>query len=234
MDETTNLSALSNSPAVGNAPTLGVTVVGQGEVTGAPGEIVTVDFRITNTGNTTDDYALTASDSEGWELQDLPGWIRLDPNSSAVYGALVKISSAASDGDVDSLTVTATSLASSAVSGNGVETIRVEGSSDAPDPGESSGAVQGYALRVTGHHPFHDRLDLSLELPAGAETFVGVYSAEGRRVREIVGGTPLTAGRHALAWDGRDARGNPVPSGTFFLLVRTPEWSERRNVVVVR
>ena len=234
MDETTNLSALSNSPAVANTPSLGVTVVGQGEVEGSPGEVVIVDFRITNTGNTTDDYALTATDTEGWELQDFPGWIRLEPSTSAIYGAHVKISSAASNGDVDSVTVTAISMASSTVSGSGVETILVQGATDVPGNPELSETVGAYALRLSGRHPFRDRLDLTLELPASAETFVGVYSAEGRRVRELLSGEALDAGRHPLVWDGRDARGNPVPSGTFFLLVRTPEWSQRRSVVIVR
>lgn len=230
MDETTNLSALSNAPAVANTPTLGVTVAGQGEVSGAGGEVVTVDFLLTNTGNTVDDFAITASDTEGWELLDLPGWVRLDPGTSTVYSLRVGIASGAGDGDVDSVTVLATSLASALVTGSDVELVRAEGSADVSLP---VATVEAYGLRLTGAHPMGDRLTLALDLPERMPAVVAVYSVEGRRVRGLADGT-FPAGRHPLLWDGTDDLGAPVASGTYFLLARTPAWSERRNVVLVR
>ncbi|MCA9759494.1 MAG: S8 family serine peptidase, partial [Candidatus Eisenbacteria bacterium] len=243
MDETTNRSAISNAASVGNTPTLGVVVIGQGEVEGSPGETVTVDFRIGNTGNIADDYAITAMDTEGYELLDLPDLVRLAPGASALYGAQVKIATNANDGDVDSLTVIATSLASAGTVGMGTETILVSGGtsdvSPGPDgtggPGGGADAVaaDAYALRLSGANPFRDRLDLLLELPKETMSSVVVYASDGRKVREVVHET-LAAGQHALVWDGKDERGYAVASGTYFLLVRTAEWGERRRVVMVR
>ncbi|MCA9759745.1 MAG: hypothetical protein KDA27_28365, partial [Candidatus Eisenbacteria bacterium] len=199
-----------------------------------------------NTGNIADDYAITATDTEGYELLDLPDLVRLAPGASALYGAQMKIASSADDGDVDSLTVIATSLASAGTVGMGTETILVSGGTSdvGPGPDEPGGAggpgggadvvaADAYALRLSGAHPFRDRLDLLLELPKETMSSVVVYATDGRKVRDVVHET-LAAGRHALDWDGKDERGYAVASGTYFLLVRTAEWGERRRVVVVR
>jgi flagellar hook assembly protein FlgD len=45
---------------------------------------------------------------------------------------------------------------------------------------------------------------------------VVVFDALGRRVRTLVDG-PLAAGRHEIAWDGRDGRGVDAPAGVYLV-----------------
>ena len=231
LDETTNVSALSNSPAVANMPTLGVTVVGQGEEAGEPSEIVTVDFRVTNTGNIADQYSITATDTRAYEFLDLPGLVSLDPATSSIYALRVRISPGAVDAEIDTVTVTATSLSSGVVTGSGAERIVVDGSASDVNPG--SEAVIASALRMTGRHPFSDRLDLAVDLAARGRAQVAIYDTQGRRVRSLLD-QELPAGSHSLQWDATDDQGREVPSGTFFLLARATAWSERRAIVFVR
>lgn len=60
-----------------------------------------------------------------------------------------------------------------------------------------------------------------------------VFDVVGREVATVVSG-PMTAGRHALRWDGTDASGRRVAPGVYRYRLRTPSFSESRTLVVVR
>jgi hypothetical protein len=76
-------------------------------------------------------------------------------------------------------------------------------------------------------NPGCGRAQIAFALPVPGWVGLSIYDALGRRVRELDAGC-LPAGRHALAWDGRDARGAPVASGTYFGCLRAG--TERRRV----
>jgi photosystem II stability/assembly factor-like uncharacterized protein len=80
--------------------------------------------------------------------------------------------------------------------------------------------VRGLALAVTGANPFRDQTRVALDLSSPARVRVAVFDALGRHVCDLAHG-PLAAGRHALAWDGRDARGAAAPSGVYYVRALT-------------
>jgi len=57
-------------------------------------------------------------------------------------------------------------------------------------------------------------------LPATQPVQVAVYDLRGHRVRVLLDGT-LPAGSHELGWDGRDAGGGTLASGTYFLRLQS-------------
>ncbi len=65
-------------------------------------------------------------------------------------------------------------------------------------------------------NPFRGGTTLVLALPAPATAGVQVFDAAGRLVRALVSSRPLEAGRHEIAWDGRDEAGHRVGSGVYF------------------
>ena len=75
-------------------------------------------------------------------------------------------------------------------------------------PGSSS-------LRVAPN-PTRGASTLQFSLPQAADVEAAVYDVTGRKIRTI-GTGHYTAGRHTLAWDGRDAEGRPVASGVYFV-----------------
>ncbi len=56
---------------------------------------------------------------------------------------------------------------------------------------------------------------ISFSLPRAATTSAGVYATDGRLLRTLWRGEPLTAGSHQRSWDGLDDSGQPVPSGEY-------------------
>lgn len=88
-------------------------------------------------------------------------------------------------------------------------------------------------------NPFEHSTTISLSPDAeaaaqSAETVaVGIYSADGRLVKELAGNE---AGGHAgsFIWDGTDTDGNRAASGVYFACARTPSGVIRTKVVLMR
>jgi photosystem II stability/assembly factor-like uncharacterized protein len=69
----------------------------------------------------------------------------------------------------------------------------------APRPNPSRGATQ-----------------LTLEVSSATTLQIDVYDAQGRRVRALANGV-FEAGRHPIAWDGRDTAGRAAGAGIYFV-----------------
>jgi hypothetical protein len=82
------------------------------------------------------------------------------------------------------------------------------------DPGPVPRLAPGLITVVP--NPTRGGAELTFELAAGARARIGVYTAGGRLVR-LVGERWLAAGRHRLAWDGRDRTGSPVAAGIYLV-----------------
>ena len=64
-------------------------------------------------------------------------------------------------------------------------------------------------------NPFNPSTQVLLELPAAVpHARLEIFDLAGRRLRTLVDG-PLPAGHQNIVWDGRDARGRALASGTF-------------------
>jgi len=74
------------------------------------------------------------------------------------------------------------------------------------------------ALRVLGPNPFRSTVAFRLGMREAGPARVSVHDASGRLVRTLASGT-LTAGTHALSWDGRSDAGGALPAGLYFVLV---------------
>jgi len=88
-------------------------------------------------------------------------------------------------------------------------------------------------LAVTGGNPFRDVTQLTLALNASTAVSITIYDALGRRVRGLARRT-FEAGRHALEWDGTDARGRAAAPGVYLVRATADGWRVTRRIVRVR
>jgi len=72
-----------------------------------------------------------------------------------------------------------------------------------------------------------------LELDAAGAVRVDLLDVSGRRLRTLLRGSQ-PAGRHSLAWDGRGAGGERLPSGVYFVRLTGAGADETRRVQLVR
>lgn len=94
-----------------------------------------------------------------------------------------------------------------------------------------SPAAHGLALGRVSPNPFVTEATLQLSLPQAGHVDLGIYDISGRRLRTLASAR-LSAGTHALVWDGRDDRGNPAPSGVYF--ARLQACGEERKAKLIR
>jgi|GEM_PF-5228406 len=103
--------------------------------------------------------------------------------------------------------------------------------SPVPDPfGPGPGIVLGNAFP----NPLSMATTLSFSLGQSRAVDVEIIDVAGRRVRRLLAGQELSAGEHALSWDGRDAAGRPVVAGTYLYRVSTRQGSATGKLIVTR
>jgi hypothetical protein len=80
-------------------------------------------------------------------------------------------------------------------------------------------------------NPSRGSARFDLELGTSAQVDVSVFDAAGRRVRVLTRGNHA-AGRHALAWDGRDERGTRARAGVYFVRATDGPATRTRRLVL--
>lgn len=108
----------------------------------------------------------------------------------------------------------------------GTRTIPLDGAGSAQVPQHSGGVSirvlgrlapdpAGFALEQNYPNPFNPTTVIRYALPLKGPVSLGIYSVTGQLIRTLVSGEQLP-GRHSVAWDGRNNRGEQVGSGVYF------------------
>jgi hypothetical protein len=105
-------------------------------------------------------------------------------------------------------------------------------------PEGTAGLVPGVpaarlALAAPAPNPLRTTTTLRLVLPRAGRASLGVYDAQGREVRMLLGGMQ-PAGERTIAWDGRDGAGRRVPGGTYFVRLESANGTRVVRLAVVR
>ncbi len=99
-------------------------------------------------------------------------------------------------------------------------------------PGETPAAT--VLESVTSHpNPFNPQTCINVTLSRESHTLVTVVDLAGRMLRELHAGF-LSAGPHALTWDGADSHGQVLPSGVYFFRVVAGAESQSGKLTLVR
>ncbi|MFN8547535.1 MAG: S8 family serine peptidase [Candidatus Eisenbacteria bacterium] len=88
-------------------------------------------------------------------------------------------------------------------------------------------------LGLAHPNPTRGTVRLRYRLPSVGEVAITVVDANGRRVRELLGGS-IEAGDGLIRWDGRDDRGRAVCSGVYLLQLTASGFRGERRVLVLR
>ncbi len=82
-------------------------------------------------------------------------------------------------------------------------------------------------------NPFRESASIEYQLLQRGTVRVAVYNLSGQEVRTLVDGVK-SAGVHSIVWDATDSSGRRVPSGTYYLRVRSDGYDTTKKLVVVR
>ena len=96
---------------------------------------------------------------------------------------------------------------------------------------ETAATPSAFALGANYPNPFNPATTIPLAVPAGAgDVDLTIYNVLGQPVRQVWNG-PLAAGEHRLAWDGRDAQGQPIAAGVYLYRLQVDDQTLTRKMV---
>jgi hypothetical protein len=81
--------------------------------------------------------------------------------------------------------------------------------------------------------PFRSAAMIHYELPGQGHTELAIYDVRGSKVRTLVDRV-LPAGVGRASWDGRDQSGRELPSGLYFVRLRSASHTETSKLVRIR
>ncbi|MBD3368539.1 MAG: T9SS type A sorting domain-containing protein [Candidatus Eisenbacteria bacterium] len=90
-----------------------------------------------------------------------------------------------------------------------------------------------FALYQNAPNPFSAGTRIAFNLPVATDAELAVYNVAGRRVATLHDG-PMTAGPHAVEWNGRDDSGRPVSSGIYFYRLTAGEREDARKMIYLK
>jgi hypothetical protein len=83
-------------------------------------------------------------------------------------------------------------------------------------------------------NPFNPRTSIRFALAEETRVTLDIYSVAGRLVRRLVTGRTMAEGSHAVAWDGRDERGQALSSGVYLYTISTGQGVQSGKMSLVR
>jgi flagellar hook assembly protein FlgD len=90
-----------------------------------------------------------------------------------------------------------------------------------------------FAIEAIQPNPMVDRTQIIFRAEAGGDLTLSIFDSSGRLVRALEQGASGT-GRHAVSWDGRNALGENVSPGIYFVRLRQNDKVRESKFVVVR
>jgi hypothetical protein len=90
-----------------------------------------------------------------------------------------------------------------------------------------------FGISLVGGNPARGSAQFMLALPQGEQVDLQVYNVRGEIVRQLAHET-RTAGLHPVRWDGRDAVGQSVASGVYFVRMRAGTFDKSVRLTLVK
>jgi len=82
-------------------------------------------------------------------------------------------------------------------------------------------------------NPFNPVTAICYDLPNNGHVLLEIFEPTGRKITTLVNQT-LKAGSHTMIWNGRNAAGQPVPSGVYFYRLRSKNFNATRKMLLLR
>lgn len=92
---------------------------------------------------------------------------------------------------------------------------------------------QGFALQQNYPNPFNPGTIIRFQLPSHGRVSLTIYNISGQLVRTLLDSS-VSAGAHAVAWDGRDDHGQLVASGEYLYRIEAGRFVEMKKMTFVR
>ena len=91
-----------------------------------------------------------------------------------------------------------------------------------------------YALGKNYPNPINPTTTLQFDLPKSSSVTLEVFNVSGARVRSLLRGENVGAGRHTMMWDGRDQSGRVAPSGVYMYRIAAGDFHAWKKMTLLK
>jgi hypothetical protein len=92
---------------------------------------------------------------------------------------------------------------------------------------------EGYALEQNYPNPFNPSTSIAFSVKEAGVVQLSIYNLHGQEVRTLINGQ-MNTGFHAVNWDGKDKRGQIVPSGVYLYKLRVNGFAQTRKMTFMK
>ena len=90
-----------------------------------------------------------------------------------------------------------------------------------------------YHLNQNYPNPFNSQTRISFEIPAAVPVVLKIYNSLGQEIKTLVNEF-MAVGYHSMVWDGRDIRGEIVPSSMYYYEIMAGDFVETRRMTFLK
>ena len=88
-----------------------------------------------------------------------------------------------------------------------------------------------YVLTQNYPNPFNSVTQIKYSIPKGGRVELAVYDILGRQVRNLIN-TKISAGSHAVIWDGKNNSGEDVGTGMYFYRLKAVDFVKTKKIII--
>ena len=90
-----------------------------------------------------------------------------------------------------------------------------------------------FGLEQNSPNPFNPQTSIRYQLPKDTHTKLSIYNQLGQLVRVLID-SEQSNGIHTVLWDGKDNQDQSLPSGVYFYLLETEEYTQTMKMLMVK
>lgn len=92
---------------------------------------------------------------------------------------------------------------------------------------------EGFALSQNYPNPFNPETRISYQIPSSGFVSLAIYDQLGKEIVTLVSQNQA-AGQHYVNWNGKDALGKIVPSGTYFYSLKSGNSTQSKKMILMK
>ncbi len=105
--------------------------------------------------------------------------------------------------------------------------------SDGETANKSTGVVASYELSQNYPNPFNPSTTIQFSLKEAGTVQLRIYNLQGQEVRALLS-APMNPGQHTINWDGKDNRGQSMPTGVYLYKLSVNGFVQTKKMSLVK
>ena len=98
---------------------------------------------------------------------------------------------------------------------------------------DTDSEILDFKLHANFPNPFNPETSIKYDLAEATFVTLDIRSVTGQVIRTLVSDTQ-SAGRYTVRWDGKDGKGRPVASGTYYYNLKTDHFSDVKKMQLLK